>query len=88
MKKLLLSIVFICILFISYSQGIKFEQGNWKEVIALAKKENKLIYLDVYTTWCGPCKMMAKKYFPDEEIGNSYNKSLLTILMMPKNAKV
>ena len=38
-----------------FSQGIQFETGSWKEVLQKAKQENKLIFVDLYTTWCGPC---------------------------------
>lgn len=55
------------------AQGIIFEETPWKEVVAKAKKADKLIYLDVYATWCGPCKMMARDVFPHEEAGKKYN---------------
>lgn len=55
------------------AQGITFEQGAWKEVLAKAKKEKKMIYMDIYTTWCGPCKIMAKNIFPMDEAGKKYN---------------
>lgn len=58
---------------LSWSQGINFETGTWKEVVAKAQKENKMIYLDVYTTWCGPCKMMSNNIFPTKEAGDKYN---------------
>lgn len=55
------------------AQGIHFESGSWKEVTEKAKKEKKLIYMDIYTTWCGPCKVMAAQIFPDPEAGKKYN---------------
>ncbi len=39
--------------------GIQFSHGTWKEILSQAKKENKLVFIDVYTSWCGPCKKMA-----------------------------
>lgn len=39
---------------------IVFEKGTWEEVKEKAAKENKPIFVDAYTTWCGPCKWMAK----------------------------
>ncbi len=59
------------------AQGIQFEQGTWTEVLAKAKKENKLIFVDAYTTWCGPCKYLKKKVFPLKEVGKVYNKYLI-----------
>ena len=61
--------------------GIKFFQGSLKEAKAKAKKENKLIFIDCYTTWCGPCKSMAKKTFVNKEVGEYYNKNFICLKM-------
>jgi thiol:disulfide interchange protein len=62
---------------INTDKGIQFQQGNWNEVLELAKKENKLIFLDVYATWCGPCKQMKSKTFPDEKVGAFFNSNFI-----------
>ncbi len=36
-----------------------------EEAVAAAKKEPRKIMIDVYTNWCGPCKMMAQNTFTD-----------------------
>lgn len=61
------------------AQGIQFETGNWKDAIQKAKKEKRLIYVDVYTDWCGPCKMMAKNIFPTKEAGDKYNATFVNM---------
>lgn len=48
---------------------IVFEKGTWEEVKEKAAKENKPIFVDAYTTWCGPCKWMAKNIFSQEQVG-------------------
>lgn len=74
MKKIFWILTLSCLyVWSATAQGIQFEEGNWKEVVEKAKKQNKLIYLDVFTTWCGPCKMMAKNIFPTQEAGDKYN---------------
>lgn len=55
------------------AQGIQFETGNWMSVLEKAKKEKKMIYMDIYAEWCGPCKQMAKNIFPTQEAGDKYN---------------
>ena len=55
------------------AQGIKFEDTNFTTVLAKAKKENKLVFIDAYTTWCGPCKLMVKNIFPLQSVGDYYN---------------
>ncbi|MGL5682684.1 MAG: TlpA family protein disulfide reductase [Marinifilaceae bacterium] len=61
--------------------GIQFTTKNWNEVLELAKKENKPIFLDCYTTWCGPCKMLKEKVFPQKEVGEFFNKNYINVAM-------
>ncbi len=51
------------------AQGIQFEHITFAEGLAKAKAENKLIFVDAFTTWCGPCKMLTSKTFPDSAVG-------------------
>lgn len=78
MKKILLSflLIFICMTW-GFAQGIKFETGTWSEMLAKAKTENKLVFVDVYTQWCGPCKNVAKNVFPQQKLGDVYNEQFI-----------
>ena len=58
-------------------KGIQFFKGTWKELLAEAKKQNKPIFVDVYTTWCRPCKVLDKDVFPNEKVGEFYNKNFI-----------
>lgn len=60
-------------------EGIQFHKGTWNEAMALAKKQNKLIFLDVYATWCGPCKKLKKNTFSDEKVGEFYNSNFINV---------
>lgn len=72
MKKIaILSSIFIGVL--AWAQGIKFEEGNFASVLAKAKKEKKLVFIDAYASWCGPCKLMVKNIFPLQSVGDYYN---------------
>jgi thioredoxin-related protein len=66
---------------LSFAQGVKFEEGKWSEIMQKAKTENKIIFMDAYTTWCGPCKMMSKNTFPDAEVGSYYNTNFVNVKM-------
>lgn len=55
------------------AQGIDFSREEWSTLLARAKQENKLIFVDAYAEWCGPCKMMDRKIFSDERVGAYYN---------------
>lgn len=68
-----LSILLFFICAVSFGQGIEFFEGTWEETLAKAKEENKLIFVDAYTSWCGPCKKMAKLTFTDEKVGKMFN---------------
>lgn len=59
------------------AEGINFENGTWKEITAKAKKENKLIFIDCYTSWCGPCKRLSDEVFPLKEVGDVFNKNFI-----------
>ena len=59
--------------------GIQFYKGTWNEALELAKKENKLIFLDIYATWCGPCKKLKKNTFSDEKVGQFYNSNFINV---------
>lgn len=63
----------------SSNTGIQFQELSLKDAMAKAKKEHKLIFIDVYTTWCGPCKLLKKNTFPDKKLGDYYNKNFISI---------
>ena len=59
------------------SRGIRFESGSLSEILAKAKKENKLVFMDVYASWCGPCKIMATQVFTQKKVGDYFNKTFV-----------
>lgn len=75
-------IVILSTLFIgafAWAQGIKFEDGNFASILAKAKKENKLVFVDAYASWCGPCKLMVKNIFPLKNVGDYYNAHFINV---------
>ena len=61
--------------------GIEFFEGTFKEAMEKAKKENKLIFLDTYASWCGPCKRMSAYVFTNEEVGKYFNENFVNVKM-------
>ena len=55
------------------AQGIIFRQDDWQNVLTQAKAQKKLIFVDIYTVWCGPCKEMDKKTFTETSVGDKFN---------------
>ena len=54
MKKTLLLVAALFYFVGLNAQGVIFEKGTWKEVLEKANRENKIIFVDIYTSWCGP----------------------------------
>ena len=81
MNRLILGFIIIIFLpAIGISQGIEFmHDPTWEELVAKAKEEKKVIFIDAYTVWCGPCKRMSKNVFTDQEIGDFYNKNFINV---------
>ncbi len=63
------------------AKGIKFIEGDWKQALERARQENKLIFMDCYTSWCGPCKQLAKNVFTDPDVANFFNEHFVNLKM-------
>lgn len=61
----------------AFTQGIEFFHGTFQEALNKANSENKKLFVDVYTSWCGPCKKMAKTVFTQAKVGEFYNKNFI-----------
>tara|TARA_R110002126_G_scaffold181187_4_gene330049 strand:+ start:62184 stop:62735 length:552 start_codon:yes stop_codon:yes gene_type:complete len=78
MKKILLSIIAVSIL----STTANAQKINWismNEALALQQKNPKKIMVDVYTNWCGPCKMLDKQTFQNEDVANYVNENFYAV---------
>lgn len=56
-----------------FAQGVIFRELSLHDAIQASVQEKKYIFLDCYTTWCGPCKIMANTVFTLEEAGDYFN---------------
>lgn len=59
------------------NEGMEFFHGTWDEVLTESKATGKLVFVDAYTSWCGPCKWMSKSVFPDNRVGTVFNKNFI-----------
>jgi thioredoxin 1 len=60
-------------------QGISFYEGTIQDAFAKAKSENKLVFVDCYTTWCGPCKMLKQYTFKDVILGDYMKENYVSL---------
>jgi thiol-disulfide isomerase/thioredoxin len=83
MKKILALAYLITCATITYAEdvaGIQFKHDlTFQQVLDLAKKENKIIFMDCYTTWCGPCKRLASEVFTNPEVGVTFNEKFINV---------
>lgn len=78
-------VLWICLLCVTAYSGmaqnrsINFEEGTFAEALEKAKTSNKLLFADFYTSWCGPCKMLARDVFTLNEVADYFNKHFISM---------
>jgi thiol:disulfide interchange protein len=76
MKKLFVVLFVVSFWQWGYAQ-VRFFEGTWSEVLQQAQKQNKPIFVDFYTSWCGPCKLMTKTTFANTNVGDYLNNNFI-----------
>ncbi len=82
MKKLLTTLLCAIFAVSAFAQetNINFQEDpTFKNVLKQAKKENKYIFMDCYTTWCGPCKMLARNVFTKAPVADFFNENFINV---------
>jgi thioredoxin-related protein len=82
----------VCFPIVLYSQsdnGINWTHGlTWQEVKEKASRENKNLFIDVFTTWCGPCKKMDRDVFMNDTVAAYFNEHFVSVkVQMDKTNK-
>ena len=63
-----------------FGQGIEFMDNEpWSKVLQRAKEQSRLIFMDCYTVWCGPCKGLAQDVFPQKQVGDFFNAHFVNV---------
>lgn len=68
-------------------EGIKFFEGGWDAALQKARAEHKPIFIDIYATWCGPCKMLKKNTFTDKAVADYYNTHYINLSFDGENGE-
>lgn len=73
---------------VANAQQISFVKNcSWEDLKARAQKEDKPIFVDVYTSWCAPCKKMAATVFKDPEVVAYMDKNYISIQLDAEKEK-
>ena len=78
-KKPIALVLFLFTINLLFSQGIDFKNIKFEEALAQAKADDKLIFIDFHTEWCGPYKKLAKGPFKEEQNGDFFNKNFINL---------
>lgn len=78
MKRVILLSIFVLSNLIVFSQGIHFEK-SYESALAKAKKWERGVFIDVMTSWCGPCKVMEKNVFTDSKAAGYFNRKFVNL---------
>lgn len=73
---------FILLLVVLASVNVNAQKINWvtfQEALELQKKNPKKIMMDVYTNWCGPCKMLDRNTFHNKDVADYVNKNYYAV---------
>ncbi|HJV78849.1 MAG TPA: thioredoxin fold domain-containing protein [Paludibacter sp.] len=81
MKKIaLLFFVVFSVSLYAQETGIRFSKDSLlSDALAKSQKEGKLVFIDCYTSWCGPCKHLSKEIFPLKAVGDFYNSHFINL---------
>ena len=76
MKKILYLFIFVSAVSLS-AQEIKWMTMD--EALTAQEEEPRKIFMDVYTDWCGPCKLLDKKTFANKEVAQFINENYYAV---------
>lgn len=83
MRRILINVFSLVVLLVAVSMETEKETVvkwlTFEDAIEKAKVEKRKIFIDVYTDWCGWCKVMDKNTFSDPKIAQILNESFYPV---------
>lgn len=86
LKRIILTIGLVSFLVLVYACSresikkinfVKNTDKTMEQMLIEAKSQRKVLFVDVYTTWCGPCKWMDENTFKDGRVTEKFNKKFI-----------
>lgn len=79
-RKMLICAALLCgTIFGVRAQGVAFQDLTFQQALDKAAAEDKLVFMDCYTSWCGPCKNMLNNVFTLPEAGEFMNAAFVCV---------
>ena len=61
-------------------KGVRFDREHtWAQLKEMARAKNSYIFVDLFTTWCGPCKRMDKEVYVSDTVGKYVNDNFIAV---------
>ena len=68
----------VCVAVVAFAApaaaGVEWSEATYTDIVSKAKSENKHVFIDFYTTWCGPCKKLEEVTYQDAKVVDFLNK--------------
>ena len=86
MKKMILAVSLVSLIVLVYACSrvsvkkvsfVKNSDKTMEQMLEQAKLQRKVLFVDVYTSWCGPCKWMDENIFKDVRVSEKFNKKFI-----------
>ncbi len=65
--------------------GLRFFEGTWEDALEAASRENIPIFLDLYSPFCIPCKIMKSNTYPRREAGDFFKTRFIYVSVNRKS---
>lgn len=87
MKTLSLLIISVALLGTSFTEppknnsatGVNFQNITFQKALAEAAQQHKMVFLNIYAVWCGPCKHLKMTTFQSPQVAGLVNKKCISI---------
>ncbi|WP_116107218.1 thioredoxin family protein [Lewinella sp. IMCC34191] len=69
-------------------QALETVEQNYATALTTAKEQDKLVFVDFYTTWCAPCKQLDKEVFQNDSVRQVLGKDFVLLRYDAENDTV